>query len=104
MAKDSTLLAHDEEDDRFSGIDSDQDSMELDAEPEKDATEQELEKLVFGDAAGFRQELQSFKESEDSSVIPRVDEREQDGQPLTDVADADVCHHSQTTQIQVNIR
>ncbi len=39
---------------------SSEDERMSDSEPEKDATEEELEKLVFGDNAGFREEIQTF--------------------------------------------
>jgi len=39
---------------------SSEDERMSDSEPEKDATEEELEKLVFGDNAGFREEIQKF--------------------------------------------
>lgn len=34
--------------------------IQLDDEPEKDETEQELERLVFGDSAGFRDGIRDF--------------------------------------------
>lgn len=40
------------------------DQGEADVSMEKDATEEELEKLIFGDAAGFRGNLKSFKSSD----------------------------------------
>ncbi|KAK3710961.1 U3 snoRNP protein [Vermiconidia calcicola] len=38
--------------------------FELDGEPEKDETEEELEHLVFGDSAGFREGLKKFRQGE----------------------------------------
>lgn len=47
--------------------------FELDAEPEKDEKEEELERLVFGDSAGFRAGLKSLArielEQEDDANI-----------------------------------
>lgn len=38
--------------------------FESDGEPEKDETEVELERLVFGDSAGFREGLRDFAREE----------------------------------------
>ena len=39
----------------------DDDELLSDSEPEKDETELELERLVFGDQVGFREEIKSFR-------------------------------------------
>lgn len=63
---------HEEESDREQESDVE---IKVDGEPEKDATEEELERLVFGDSAGFREGLRdvSSDEAED------VEEEEQEG-------------------------
>lgn len=80
------------QDELFSGFND----SEIDRETKKDQTELELEKLVFGDDAGFREGLQSFGDDtpysyEDGSerdVIPtEADTEEKD---LDAVDDADV--------------
>ena len=62
---------------------------------EKDETERELERLVFGDAADFREAIQSFKHHEgdikDTSVEVGIPEKEDDEAGLEGVSDADVC-------------
>ena len=73
-------------------------------EPEKDETELELEKLVFGDSSGFREELKAFQKpqlssSKEIALREEDDEDQEQGDQLSGVADADVSvtpvrHHS----------
>ncbi|KAI7101624.1 hypothetical protein KC324_g20961, partial [Hortaea werneckii] len=54
--------------------------FQLDGEPERDETERELERLVFGDSAGFREGLDDA--SQDDEASEQEDEEEDgDGQP-----------------------
>ncbi|KAF7185774.1 putative U3 small nucleolar RNA-associated protein 18 [Pseudocercospora fuligena] len=53
----------------------------VDGEMEKDETEEELERLVFGDSAGFREGLKDFDAEE-------VEEQEEDGTGLEGLDDA----------------
>ncbi|KAJ9648851.1 U3 snoRNP protein [Coniosporium tulheliwenetii] len=59
---------------------------------EKDSTEEELEKLVFGDAVGFREGIRSFAQPQDGWTVDGAtavdDEAGADG--LADIADADL--------------
>ena len=60
--------------------------FQLDGELEADETEQELEKLVFGDSAGFRQGLRGF-------ALDEEEQEEEDGARQTGLEgleDADV--------------
>lgn len=57
----------------------------VDSEPEKDETEEELEHLVFGDSAGFREWLKSFPQQEATEGTD-----EQVGTGLEGLDDADV--------------
>jgi U3 small nucleolar RNA-associated protein 18 len=61
--------------------------MQSDAEGEmeKDETEEELEHLVFGDSAGFRERLKSFPQDDAAGV-----EDEQDMTGLEGLDDAEV--------------
>ena len=74
----------------FSGSDSD-DPME------KDETELELEKLVFGDDTGFHERLKSHRQEvgvQGQSRTAQSKQEEPDGleeEGLEDVDDADVC-------------
>lgn len=74
------------EDDVASGTD---DEYLSDEEPQKDAIEQELEKLVFGDATGFKDEIKGFKQAlaygEDSNELEA-----NGGEELAEIDDADV--------------
>jgi hypothetical protein len=61
----------------------------------KDVTEEELEKLVFGDDAGFRSALRSHGSRNQEVVLARDDDAEDgsaasEGESLEGVADADV--------------
>jgi U3 small nucleolar RNA-associated protein 18 len=63
-------------------------------EYERDSEEEELERLVFGDAAGFRQGIKGFKTSEELAkgkelVLADVDAEA--GTGLEGIDDADVC-------------
>ena len=76
--------------DDFDGLNSD--------EPmEKDGTEIELEKLVFGDESGFHEGLQSYKDANDH-IRDLVEGDQQQAQggleegTLKDLDDADVCN------------
>ncbi|KAI9668438.1 MAG: hypothetical protein M1831_001192 [Alyxoria varia] len=61
---------------------------------EKDETELELEKLVFGDSSGFREELKAFQKPQTSSsreiALREGDEDEEQEAQLQGVADADL--------------
>lgn len=59
-------------------------SEDSDRSLEKDDTEEELEKLVFGDTAGFRQELKTWRSTGEDVVA-------QDEDALDAVNDSDVC-------------
>lgn len=80
------------EDDVASGSDE---NMSSEEELEKDATELELEKLVFGDAAGFKDNIREFRtalaygEGTDAVEVSA----EQDGR-LAVIDDADVSKMS----------
>jgi U3 small nucleolar RNA-associated protein 18 len=59
--------------------------------PEKDASEDELERIVFGDNSGFLANLKQFETAQSQQLAVRPDsesEAEDDG--LANVADADV--------------
>lgn len=80
-----------------------EDHFDSDDPMEKDETEVELEKLVFGDDAGFLEGLRShgqeiarsdFSELEESEDV-KGDDREDEG--LEGFADADVTISSSTT-------
>lgn len=87
----SLLQPHDS-DSSFNGFDSDDSS-------EKDKTELELEKLVFGDEAGFQEGISTYERkyhtAEHDLVVggENSDEYqvEQDQEGLEGVDDADVC-------------
>ena len=67
-------------------VDDDSDvEFELDDEPEKSETEEELEKLVFGDSAGFRETLKSSALAEEDLI-----ESEDEITGLEGLNDADV--------------
>ena len=53
--------------------------FQLDGEPERDETERELERLVFGDSAGFREGLDNA--TLDDEVSEPEDEEDEEGQP-----------------------
>ena len=61
-------------------------------EDEKDAVEEELERLVFGDSVGFRDGLRNFNAAEGLSRegVAGLDEDEDEEGGLDDIADADV--------------
>ena len=56
---------------------------------EKSDTEQELERLVFGDSVGFREGLKNFQQDYDQDVDVSLD-AEVEGEGLDNIADADV--------------
>lgn len=67
-------------------------SEDSDTDMEKDATEEELERLVFGDRTGFLEGLRQFGKGGELVGTAREDESEDDdGSELENVADADVC-------------
>ena len=70
----------DEVDDEESDVE-----FELDGEPENDDTEDELERLVFGDSAGFREGLKDVESGEEVG-----DERDAETTGLEGFDDADV--------------
>ena len=50
-----------------------------DADPiEKDATELELEKLLFGDETGFREGLKSYRDDDENIGILQSEDRDKD--------------------------
>jgi len=59
------------------------------AELEKDETEEELERLVFGDSEGFREGLRDFKLDDDEA---EEDGNDSDASGLEGMDDADVSH------------
>jgi U3 small nucleolar RNA-associated protein 18 len=64
------------------------------AEYERDSEEDELERLVFGDAAGFRQGIKGFKTSDElakGKELVLVDTDRETGTGLEAIDDADVC-------------
>jgi len=71
----------------FENEDEDEVMSEAESE-EKDETELELERLVFGDTAGFKEELKTFGTSAFPGVEEDSDEDEQ--AQLATLADADV--------------
>jgi hypothetical protein len=79
------------------------DAMEEDTLPEKDSTELELEKLVFGDEKGFFDGLKAHKEDsiypafEDESDGGAIAESETEEQELDALEDADVSKHRSLT-------
>lgn len=80
-----TPLIHDE---LSNASDSDKEIIE------KDATELELEKLVFGDDAGFREGLRSYRQDAEISESSEEEEEAEvgiGGEDLEGVQDADVC-------------
>jgi len=65
-----------------------------DVDMEKDDTEEELERLVFGDSIGFREGIKSF--AQESALVAGSEEEEESPDEeaqdeLQNVADADVC-------------
>ncbi len=81
------------EDDEFEDF-ADEDQEMSEEEAEKDATEEELERLVFGDKAGFREELGGFRKraqlAEASDL--EVEEEDEDEDNLATVNSADVSY------------
>lgn len=78
-------------DSSFNGFDSDDST-------EKDKTELELEKLVFGDEAGFQEGISTYERKYHTAEHDLVgdehldgDQVEQDQEGLENVDDADVC-------------
>lgn len=65
-------------------------SEDEDVDLEKDATEEELEKLVFGDSIGFREGIKSFTLEANRLDGGSDGEEVSEGSVLEDVADADV--------------
>lgn len=64
------------------------------AESERDEEEEELERLVFGDAAGFRQGIKGFKTAEEETKGKELVLKDTDvdsGPGLESIQDADVC-------------
>lgn len=53
--------------------------FQLDEEPERDETERELERLVFGDSAGFKEGLNVAAQDDEASEQDEEDDEE--GQP-----------------------
>lgn len=79
------------DDDQFEDI-ADEEQESSDEEPEKGATEEELERLIFGDKAGFREEVGGFRQRaqlEDAADFDIEIEEEEDNN-LATVNSADV--------------
>ncbi|OJD37080.1 wd40 repeat-like protein [Diplodia corticola] len=75
----------------FARYDSDSDasaSASDAADMQKDATEEELERLVFGDRAGFREGIQNFGRR--GELVVADGEQEEEDSDLDNVADADL--------------
>lgn len=72
-----------EEKEEFGGFDE-----ESVKEDEKDSTEEELERLVFGDSAGFRASLKKSKQLVKTDA--QLEDAGEDGTGLEDAQDADV--------------
>lgn len=72
-----------DEEDEFGGFDE-----EAGNQDEKDSTEEELERLVFGDSAGFRASLKKSKQLDKAGTQP--EEGEEDGTGLEEAQDEDV--------------
>lgn len=73
------------EEDAFEAFDDmEEGSEDSERSMEKDDTEEELEKLVFGDTAGFRQEIKTWKSTGEDLVV-------QDEDALDNVNDSEVC-------------
>lgn len=73
--------------------DSSASASDDDVDMQKDATEEELERLVFGDRTGFRDGVKNFGRQGELVVA----DEEEEGSDLDNVADADVCfpqHHT----------
>jgi hypothetical protein len=75
----------DDEEEEQVFADEDEDEVMSDSSEEKDEAEQELERLVFGDAEGFKDELKSFRRE-----TYAVEDDEEDADQLAGIADADV--------------
>ncbi|KAH7410193.1 WD40-repeat-containing domain protein [Phaeosphaeria sp. MPI-PUGE-AT-0046c] len=90
----------DGEDDKSSEVsDSDADSVTFQLEPEKqekpilpkDAEEEELERMIFGDAAGFKQGLDDFSLDRTTGAYGDLSDEHQDGEEDLDaIADQDL--------------
>lgn len=79
-----TPPAQDENSDSYNGLESD-DPME------KDETELELEKLIFGDEAGFQEILSTYRSTQAVlSPVSDDDVLQDGGEGLTGIDDADV--------------
>ncbi|EOD44092.1 putative small nucleolar ribonucleoprotein complex protein [Neofusicoccum parvum UCRNP2] len=76
--------------DDFARYDSDSAASDSDGDGamQKDATEEELERLLFGDSAGFRQGIKSFGRGGELAV--REEEHDEEADDLDNVADADL--------------
>jgi hypothetical protein len=73
-----------DEEEEFTGFDEKDDMRHS----EKDSTEEELERLVFGDSAGFRAEL---KKARQVTTVERWEDEEKEGETgLESTRDADV--------------
>jgi U3 small nucleolar RNA-associated protein 18 len=76
----------DNDDDESVDVKMDQD----DDVPEKDDSEEELERLVFGDTAGFREGLRSFALEPAGAALNSETDEEADKEGLGNVADKDL--------------
>ena len=64
--------------------------IEQPKEPAKDATEQELERILFGDASGFRDELSSFQQPRPNLSFLDQSQHYDQRRDLTTINDADL--------------
>jgi len=80
-------FAHFEDEDEEVGV-SDVEAYNAD---DKDSTEEELEKLVFGDSVGFRASLKRSQQVAISSSRPEEAEEKEGETGLEETQDADVC-------------
>ena len=59
---------------------------------EKDATELELEKLLFGDETGFREGLKSYRDDDENIGILQSEDRDKDASPEEEEADLEALN------------
>ena len=59
---------------------------------EKDATELELEKLLFGDETGFREGLKSYRDDDENIGTLQSEDRDKDAFPEDEEADLEALN------------
>jgi hypothetical protein len=92
---DENIEDDDEDEDDDDDDDDDDESVDVkmdqdDDVPEKDDSEEELERLVFGDTAGFREGLRSFALEPAGAALNSETDEEADEEGLGNVADKDL--------------